>query len=377
MPNEKASTNQQDGDSLGKESRPSSPVSSSQGSSSSQHKTIAMVNIRGEGQYYSAEELMALELNSWKGWQCAASVENLYITADGNIFGAVCREGGYLGNIFETSIFLSTDYINCNKKWCMCGTDMALRKFRNPEHKHLAYDDPRFEVETLAGEAMACLPRNQSRVIAKQVTWEISRRCNYSCSYCPPSASNNYESHRSWGSLKHALQNIYRAFLKGDQCKFNFSGGEPTINPAFLDLLKWIKDHPPQNIADSRHYCHVTTNGSRQPEYYKELISFTHMVISVHFEFADSEKIVETAHAVIEAKKAHPELQEQWFGIRLMVPPGAGPRAESLRNRLVEIPDFESHAQLNFSPIIRFAANYEGHLADYDKAELSLFEAHA
>lgn len=340
------------------------------------NKSIVLINRLGEGKSYSAEELLSRELNSWSGWQCAASVENLYVTHDGNLFGAVCREGGYLGNVFESSVELSGEYILCNKKWCMCGTDMALRKFRSPEDQSLAYQDPSRELDDLPTEVFAVQPIYQSRCITKQVTWEISRRCNYSCSYCPPSASNNYEAHRSWGSLKQGIQNIFRAFVKGDQCKFHFSGGEPTINPSFVDLLKWIHDHPPVQPVQAKHYCHVTTNGSRQPEYYEDLISYSQIGISVHFEFADIEKLLDTTRAVIEKKKSSPELRWQWFGVRIMVPPGTGTSAQKLMEQIYEIPDFQTYAQLNISPILRFAPQYEGHLAEYNAEEKSLFESH-
>lgn len=231
----------------------------------------------------------------------------------------------------------------------MCGTDMALRKFKHKDHKHLAYKDPLAELPEDPAEYLAVQPIYQSHCIPKQVTWDIGRRCNYSCSYCPPSASNTYESHRSWGSLKHGVQNIFKAFVKGDQCKFNFSGGEPTFNPSFLDLLKWIKDHPPENKPNHHHVCHVTTNGSREPEYYEELIDYTQIGISVHFEFADDNKLLETIRAIVAKKNKTQDLRWQWFGVRLMVPPGYRDRAENLMRKIYEIPNFRDHGQLNIS----------------------------
>ncbi|MCB9082942.1 MAG: radical SAM protein [Bdellovibrionaceae bacterium] len=340
------------------------------------NKSIVLVNANGEGKSYSAEELLAREWNTWQGWYCAAGVENLYVTHDGCLFSAVCREGGFLGNIYDSYVEMLEDYVLCKKKWCMCGTDMALRKFKHKDHKHLAYKDPLAELPEDPAEYLAVQPIYQSHCIPKQVTWDIGRRCNYSCSYCPPSASNTYESHRSWGSLKHGVQNIFKAFVKGDQCKFNFSGGEPTFNPSFLDLLKWIKDHPPENKPNHHHVCHVTTNGSREPEYYEELIDYTQIGISVHFEFADDNKLLETIRAIVAKKNKTQDLRWQWFGVRLMVPPGYRDRAENLMRKIYEIPNFRDHGQLNISPIVRFAPGYEGHLADYEPDEKAFIEAH-
>lgn len=340
------------------------------------NKSIVLMNAKGEAKAYSAEEILAREWNTWTGWYCAAGTENLYITHDGCVFGSVCREGGFLGNVFDNYLEMHKDYVLCKKKWCMCGTDMALRKFKGRENKYLAYKDPSKDLSTDPVDPVAVQPVMQSMCIPRQVTWDLGRRCNYSCSYCPPTASNTFEAHRTWGSLKHAVQNVFNAFVRNDKCKFHFSGGEPTINPAFMDLVKWIDEHPPMNNPGHRHLCHVTTNGSRQPEYYEELIEYTQIGISVHFEFCDEAKLLETISAIVNKKAQRPDLGYQWFGVKLMVPPGARHRAESLMNRIYDTPRFREQAQLNISPIVRFAAGYEGHLADYEPDEKRFIEAH-
>lgn len=342
------------------------------------NKTLVMVGPQGQGRAYSAEELLAQKLNSWQGWYCAAGIENICVSHDGAVFSAVCREGGYFGNVFEHFLYVPENFIKCPKKWCMCGTDMALRKFKSKEDIHWAYTDPVSEAEPNYQDFVASQPCFQSRVISKQITWELGRRCNYACSYCPPTASNRFESHRSWGSLLHGVDNIFKAFVKDRQAKFHFSGGEPTFNPSFMDLVKYIRSRPPLAYPDRVHFCHVTTNGSRQPEYYEELIDYCQISISVHFEHYNEEKLLETITRVAAKKAQNDSLIWQQFGVRLMIPPGRGREARQLMEKIYQIPDFKEQAQLNLSPIYRFKEpeGWEEYLPEYAPHELELISTH-
>ncbi|MCB0365729.1 MAG: hypothetical protein KDD68_10085 [Bdellovibrionales bacterium] len=106
------------------------------------------------------------------------------------------------------------------------------------------------------------------------------------------------------------------------------------------------------------------------------MIDYTQIGISVHFEFADDNKLLETIRAIVAKKNKTQDLRWQWFGVRLMVPPGYRDRAENLMRKIYEIPNFRDHGQLNISPIVRFAPGYEGHLADYEPDEKAFIEAH-
>ncbi|MBK9038231.1 MAG: radical SAM protein [Bdellovibrionales bacterium] len=342
------------------------------------NKTLIMVGRDGQGRAFSAEELLAKKLNSWQGWYCAAGIENIYISHDGCVFSAVCREGGYFGNVFDYFLYVPENFIKCPKKWCMCGTDMALRKFKSQDDIHWAYTDPQSEAAENFQDFVASQPLLQSRVLPKQITWELGRRCNFSCRYCPPTASNNYESHRSWGSLKHAVDNIFKAFVKERSGKFHFSGGEPTFNPSFMDLCKYIRERRPISQPDRFHYCHVTTNGSRQPQYYEELIEYCQISVSVHFEFYNEEKLLETIAAVVARKSSDASLIWQWFGVRIMVPPGTAEKAQHLMEKIYAIPNFREQSQLNLSPIYKFKEpeGWDESLADYHPEELSFIGSH-
>lgn len=395
----------------------------------STNKMVRMINERGESFAYSAEELMARGLNRWRGWHCTAGVENLYVTHDGSIYGAVCREGGYIGNVFEVNFYARMKYVKCSRRYCTCGTDMALRKFKRLKNRWEAYQlkPTDLEVEP-ARDYVAVRNFFQDQIPPKQVLWDLGRRCNYACSYCPPATSNRFEAHKTLGSLTQAMNNIERSFLKGDLAKFIFGGGEPTLNPDFLDFVKYVYSLTPKNRPQENHWIHVTTNGSRLPEYYLELLRYAGLTFSVHFEFAQMERFLEVIRVLVAAKaqdrqlaeedrqraeverqraakesqcgaverqlpeeerkaleqnRQRPEeqhhLQWRYLGIRIMVQPGNGPQAEDLLFKLRQIPHFAANAVVNVSPVLAFSPEYDTDFESavpntYSETERSLFD---
>jgi len=94
------------------------------------------------------------------------------------------------------------------------------------------------------------------------VTWDLGRRCNYDCSYCEASRHNNTSPHAKLSKLKDTFDfikeyiNKYNLHKKNPQhVNIDFTGGEPTVNPQFWDIVKYIKRHEGFNIG-------LTTNGT-------------------------------------------------------------------------------------------------------------------
>lgn len=68
--------------------------------------------------------------NNFKGMQCNAPSERLYIHVDGNIYHASCRERGSIGNIYTGRYDLSNNTpITCSKNKCGCKFDALPSKF--------------------------------------------------------------------------------------------------------------------------------------------------------------------------------------------------------------------------------------------------------
>lgn len=327
-------------------------------------KSLIVANANGEYEALSVEEALAKRISNWKGWRCSAGVENIHVNADGNIWSATCKVGGYLGNVYDDFFKLPSEWIACTKEWCMCGSDMQLRKVRSLDFKSKTHEPlPVNRVSSVSSaDWVAPFHYDAHRQWPKSVTWDMQRRCNYSCSYCHPAISNNYEAHKSWGSLKHATDLILKCFPKGDKVKWVFTGGEPTINPSFLDLVKYIRS--------LGHMIHTQSNGSRGPEYFSELIEFSCVGLSLHFESLNERRFIDTCRAVIDKKCANDEAAKLWFGVRLMVPPGLGDEAQRIRAEILSIPRFSEFSSVHMSPL--YQREKQDQLMAYEPAELDL-----
>ena len=79
------------------------------------------------------------------------------------------------------------------------------------------------------------------------VTWDLGRRCNYDCSYCPPTRHDKVSPYAELPKLKKTAKfvldycNTLVSYKKsGDgahqQISISFTGGEPTVHPGFLEF---------------------------------------------------------------------------------------------------------------------------------------------
>ena len=60
----------------------------------------------------------------------------------------------------------------------------------------------------------------------------------------------------------------------------NFGGGEPTMHPQFIDILKYLKSR--------NQWILVTTNGSRSTTFWKEAVQYINSInMSAHFASMD------------------------------------------------------------------------------------------
>lgn len=279
---------------------------------------------------FSVERLLTSRQNSWRDWYCSAGTENLHITPDGNVLTATCGVGGILGNVFDTaskkSLNLPQSWIQCTKQWCMCGSDMQLRKARSLAFRARTYE-PTPENRGRVDRADWVVPAQfeAHTRFPKSITWDLSRRCNYSCSYCHPDVSNHTDPHRSQDELFAAVDEIEKQFCKGISTKWVFTGGEPTLNPAFVDLV--------DRINSRGHLVHVQSNGSRGPDYFSTLAQKACVGLSLHIESVREsalERFLSTVCAMLDARSSF------WLGVRIMVPPGTIEEALKIRERLID-----------------------------------------
>ena len=119
-----------------------------------------------------------------------------------------------------------------------------------------------------------------------KVEWNLGKRCNYDCSYCPASIHDNISPPIDITTLKATVDKL---MTLGKPIRLSFTGGEPTVHPNFEELINYCK-----HVGVS--WVSVTTNGTRKPEWYINQRA-DYWVFSLHFEY-DWKRVANTISAV-------------------------------------------------------------------------------
>ena len=107
-----------------------------------------------------------------------------------------------------------------------------------------------------------------------KVEWNIGKRCNYDCSYCPSSIHDNTSQHTDIEILKSCIDQLSKL---GKPIRLSFTGGEPCVHPKFQELVMYARHKGIKWIS-------VTTNGTLPYEFYK-ILPVDQYVFSIHFEY--------------------------------------------------------------------------------------------
>lgn len=349
-------------------------------------RDVALLNsTTNEVEWHTVEEIHATEKNKWKDWYCAAGVQSVYIDFDGNMFSGTCQVGGWYGNVFrglneDNNIF---EWKKCTRASCQCGADMHSFKCKSKsqvpriptklEEVYLELDKIKAtNVAQVKSEDFVASDAIRTR---KVVVWDLGRRCNYNCTYCFPEIHNNYEAHKSLGSLKFAADFLRRVWAVDYPIKFVITGGEPTANPAFLDFVKYLREPyvlkwqtGPQRVWD---WVHTTTNGSRLPEYYEEMMGLSDIGFSAHLEYLKEpqilDKFISNITRCVKLKTDNETARLNWLGARLMLKPGQLELARTVWDRISQIPDVRQHCVRTISLLHSNTA--KGELLNYTQEE--------
>lgn len=107
-----------------------------------------------------------------------------------------------------------------------------------------------------------------------KVEWNLGKRCNYDCSYCPSIIHDNYSPHTDIEVLKSTVNKLNEI---GKPIRISLTGGEPTVHPKIEELIFHIKY--------KEMYLSITTNGTRTSDfYYSQGRIIDQYVFSLHFE---------------------------------------------------------------------------------------------
>lgn len=125
-----------------------------------------------------------------------------------------------------------------------------------------------------------------------EVHWLITRRCSFSCSYCPAHRHNPKSFQANNESLLQALVKL-DSILANKNIRLNLTGGEPTIHPNFKEFISnAIKIEKVKAIR-------IVTNLSSNEKIYKYLATKSnegktkiYLVASFHWESASPERFL-------------------------------------------------------------------------------------
>jgi len=120
-----------------------------------------------------------------------------------------------------------------------------------------------------------------------KVEWNLGKRCNYDCSYCPAVIHDNYSPHADLKILKKTVDKLYTLHKP---LRLSLTGGEPCVHPHIEQLIDYIKQ---KNM-----WLSITTNGTRRPQWY-EMQQVDQYVFSLHFEY-DWQLVLNTIKTVAE-----------------------------------------------------------------------------
>ena len=116
-----------------------------------------------------------------------------------------------------------------------------------------------------------------------KVEWNLGKRCNLDCSYCPAEIHDNHSEHTDIEILKTTVDILSVI----PNVRISLTGGEPCVHPHIERLLQ----HAKNKIG----WINVTTNGTRTVEFYQNILEnyINHIVFSVHLE-SDWQRVINT-----------------------------------------------------------------------------------
>lgn len=115
----------------------------------------------------------------------------------------------------------------------------------------------------------------------KFIEWKIHNVCNYDCSFC---GSENKQGDQRWMSIDDYKKHVDRiaAISQGSDFFIQITGGEPTLYPKLIELLRYIK-----SLGGG---TGLISNGSRTIRWWEELKKsecLDYLVITYHSEQTD------------------------------------------------------------------------------------------
>ena len=117
-----------------------------------------------------------------------------------------------------------------------------------------------------------------------KIEWNLGKRCNLDCAYCPSYIHDNHSPHTDINLLKSAVDKLTET---NKPIRLSFTGGEPSVHPNIEELLHYCKLRGISWIS-------MTTNATRTVKWYLDTAQYLDQyVFSLHFE-KDWERLRDT-----------------------------------------------------------------------------------
>jgi len=105
-----------------------------------------------------------------------------------------------------------------------------------------------------------------------KIEWNLGKRCNLDCAYCPSEIHDNHSPHTDLEFIKKAIDKISTL---SKPIRLSFTGGEPSVHPNIEEILRLA--------SDKTRWLNMTTNALRKGSWYHEQ-PVNHYVFSLHFD---------------------------------------------------------------------------------------------
>lgn len=124
-------------------------------------------------------------------------------------------------------------------------------------------------------------PKVESAVASpKSVRMSLTDRCDFACTYCRPSRTDGYATHRLDAA---AWRTIVDGLIDAGVRRFRITGGEPLLVPQVLDVVRYIAARGVSDLA-------LTTNASRLTKLAQPLRDAGLMRLNVSIDSLDAER---------------------------------------------------------------------------------------
>lgn len=249
-------------------------------------------------------------IGGFRGWYCASGYTLLTINSRGAVWGNVCKSGGSYGNIYDKSFELPKSFIICDRDACHCSSDIKIPKGKTIEdiRRVVNLKDKTLSRSNDLNDVVA-IRRHSLGIRTFCVDWSLGTRCNYACSYCSPAQHSKSAPHLSLHSWCTAWDYLYSKIQHQPDILLSILGGEPTINPNYLQMLEYASK-PNVKIV-------TTSNGTAHIDKLRKMMSYGGLTISIHLEYCNKNKMIDKIYSLSDCINDY-----TFLSISFMMPPG-------------------------------------------------------